>query len=78
MARLILKSALCFSLAVLLALDPVMARASWLSDVTGINIDIPKGQVTFGPPQPQAIVPQRRNIFRRMRPNSSSTLEGMR
>lgn len=62
MARLILKSVLCLSLAVLLVCDPVMARASWLSDATGINIDIPKGQISFGPPQPQAIVPMLQHL----------------
>lgn len=31
------------------------ANASWLSDITGVNIDVPRGQITFGPPRPDRI-----------------------
>ena len=37
--------------ALLVCVLAVNADASWLSDITGINIDIPAGRVTFGPPE---------------------------
>lgn len=38
------------------------ASASWLSDITGINIDIPAGKVELGAPNPAAIVPMLQNL----------------
>ena len=34
---------------------PLKGKASWLSDITGINIDLPAGRVSFGPPRPDRI-----------------------
>jgi hypothetical protein len=34
---------------------PLSVNASWLSDITGINIDVPNGSVSFGPPRPDRI-----------------------
>lgn len=30
-------------------------QASWVSDITGVNIDVPAGRATFGPPRPDRI-----------------------
>jgi hypothetical protein len=39
-----------------------LAEASWLSDITGINIDIPNAHVTFGPPRPDRVVPMLQHL----------------
>jgi hypothetical protein len=33
------------------------AAASWLSEITGVNIDIPNGTITFNQPKPEKIIP---------------------
>lgn len=40
------------------------ASASWLSDRTGINIDVPAGRVQIGTPRPEAIIPMIQNAPR--------------
>ena len=46
---------ICAFVCIALVSFPGIADASWLSDITGVNIDIPRGQVTFGPPRPDRI-----------------------
>lgn len=41
---------------------PAAASASWLSEISGIDIDIPNGRVSVAPPKPQAIVPMLQNL----------------
>lgn len=43
------------ALAALALSAPTAARASWFSEITGIDIDIPNGTVRIAPPKPQAI-----------------------
>src|SRR6476469_9828537 len=33
----------------------VAVEASWLSDITGVNVDVPRGTTTFSTPRPQDI-----------------------
>jgi len=56
------KSVLSVLLMLILVFFPVAIEASWLSDITGINVDVPKGQITFGQPRPQAIVPMLQHL----------------
>jgi hypothetical protein len=44
------------------ALIPSTAQASWLSEITGIGIDIPNMTVSVKPPKPEAIVPMLQNL----------------
>src|SRR5271170_2231729 len=37
-------------------------KASWFSDIIGINIDVPDGRVTVGLPNPAAIGPMLQNL----------------
>ncbi len=37
-------------------------RASWLSDITGININVPRGTITFGTPRPDRIPQMLQNL----------------
>ena len=39
----------------LICLSPYAASASWLSDITGVDINLPRGSITFGPPRPDCI-----------------------
>src|ERR1039457_5849025 len=47
---------LIFSMCLLLT--SASARASWFSDATGVNIDVPHGRVQVGPPQPIRAIQQ--------------------
>lgn len=47
-------------LVLLISAAPV--NASWLSDITGINIDVPAGRVTIGPPRPDRIPMMLQNL----------------
>lgn len=47
---------------VTLVMAPTAAQASWLSEITGIHIDIPNGTVSVSAPKPQAIVPMLQNL----------------
>jgi hypothetical protein len=38
------------------------ANASWLSDITGIDVNIPRGTITFGPPRPDRIPQMLQNL----------------
>lgn len=37
-------------------------HASWLSDITGINIDVPAGRISIGPPRPDRIPQMLQNL----------------
>ena len=52
------------SLAIVLILDPSISLASWLSDITGINIDIPGQKFEIGTPNPAAIPQMLQNLPR--------------
>lgn len=41
---------------------PVAASASWLSEITGIDIDIPAGRISIGVPNPAAIPQMLQNL----------------
>lgn len=43
------------SVIALVCLLPSIASASWLSDITGVDINIPANSITFGPPRPDRI-----------------------
>lgn len=45
-----------------LLVAPLPARASWLSEITGIDIDIPNATIRVNPPKPQAIPEMLRNL----------------
>lgn len=38
------------------------AQASWLSEITGVDIDLNRGRVSIQPPKPQAVVPMIQNL----------------
>lgn len=38
------------------------ANASWLSDITGIDVNVPRGTITFGPPRPDRIPGMLQNL----------------
>ena len=40
---------------ILVCLLPSLASASWLSDITGVDVNVPKGSITFGAPRPDRI-----------------------
>ena len=46
----------------LLLLFPFMASASWLSKITGIDVDVNSGTVRVNPPDPGAIVPMLQHL----------------
>jgi hypothetical protein len=48
------------ALAVLASLTS--AHASWLSDITGVDVNVPRGTVTFGPPRPDSIPQMLQNL----------------
>jgi hypothetical protein len=50
------------ALLALALLLPIQIRASWLSEITGIDINIPAGTVEFHAPRPQAIPEMLRNL----------------
>lgn len=51
-----------YATVVLLCAATVSARASWLSAITGIDINIPAGTVSFSTPQPQDIKEMLKNL----------------
>ena len=51
-------------LAVALLLGPQPMTASWLSDITGVNVNVPAGTVSFGPPRPDRIPMMLQNLPR--------------
>jgi hypothetical protein len=51
-----------FVVAVLIVLLPGNANASWLSDITGVDVNIPAGTISFGVPQPAAIPQMLQNL----------------
>ncbi len=50
------------AMAILAALLPTSANASWLSEITGINIDIPNSTVSVSRPKPEAIPEMLQNL----------------
>lgn len=46
----------------LVCMLPCTVSASWLSDITGIDVNVPKGSVTFGPPRPDRIPMMLQNL----------------
>ncbi len=50
------------SVFLLLLLLVVDADASWVSDITGIDINVPKSTITFGPPRPDRIPMMLQNL----------------
>jgi Domain of unknown function (DUF4157) len=49
-------------LACYLFVQPTQIYASWLSDITGININVPAGRITIGPPRPDRIPQMLQNL----------------
>lgn len=47
---------------VLLLLNADLARASWLSEITGVDINIPAGTISFRVPRPDAIPDMLKNL----------------
>src|SRR5882672_8665684 len=60
MPRKLLYRSVALALVVLVSIPP--CYASWFSDITGINIDIPAGTVNFGPPRPDRIPQMLQNL----------------
>jgi len=56
------KTALSTIVAFALVITPTAASASWLSEISGIDIDIPNGRVSVAAPKPQAIIPMLQNL----------------
>lgn len=44
------------------ALAPTVVQASWLSEITGIDIDIPNATIRINPPKPEAIPEMLQNL----------------
>lgn len=47
---------------ILVCLLPSLASASWLSDITGVDVNVPKGTITFGAPRPDRIPMMLQNL----------------
>src|ERR1700686_4900288 len=47
---------------ILICAFPSSANASFLSDITGVDINVPAGTITFGPPRPDKIPQMLQNL----------------